>query len=243
MVKRVIPVLLYKNEGLYKGVQFKDYKYIGDALNAVRVFSDKEVDELVLLDIDATNRNKKPNLDLIRRVAEECYMPFAIGGGINDLNDIREVLKAGAERVVINTEAVLNPDFIKQASDAFGQSTLIVSVDYKKNLFGKNVVYSNCSTKKSKYGLMEFCSLMEEYGAGELILNSIERDGKGEGLDMENVKKIAELLNVPVMACGGVGKKEHINEAFTSSKVSAVAAGSYFVFNGKHKAVLISYNK
>ena len=243
MENRVIPVLLYKNEGLYNGVKFKKYKYIGDALNAVRVFSEKEVDELILLDILATNEGRKPNIDLIERIAEECYMPFAIGGGINSIPSIRDILKAGAERVVLNTAATLNPGFVKEASEEFGKSTIIVSVDYKKDIWGNLIVYSHSGSRKTKYKLMEYSLLMEQMGAGELIINSIDRDGTGSGLDLNTAKELASCLRIPIIVSGGVGKLEHIRDATNNTGINAVAVGSFFVFNGLNRTVLISYKK
>jgi imidazole glycerol-phosphate synthase subunit HisF len=243
MENRIIPILLYRKDGLYKGIRFKDYKYVGDPLNAIRVFSEKEVDELVLLDIEATLENKSPNIDFISKVAEECYMPFAIGGGIKDVGTIRQILKAGAEKVVINSAAVNNPKLIKAASEEFGRTTIIGSVDYKKDLFGNYRVYCECGTKKSKYTVFEYASLLEEMGAGEIIVNSVDRDGTGVGLDLENLKKITEKLSIPVIACGGVGSTKHINEGASLAGVAAVAAGSFFVFKGSGRSVLITYTK
>jgi len=243
MENRVIPVLLYKNEGLYKGVKFKKYKYIGDALNAVRVFSEKEVDELILLDILATKEGRKPNIELIERIAEECYMPFSIGGGINSIKSIREILKAGAERIVLNTIATLNPGFVKEASDEFGKSTIIVSIDYKRNIWGSLIVYSHSGRKKTKYKLKDYALLMENMGAGELIINSIDREGTGSGLDLKTAKEIASTLHIPIIVSGGVGKLDHIRDATNNTGINAVAVGSFFVFNGTNRTVLISYQK
>lgn len=243
MDARIIPILLYRHDGLYKGIRFKDYKYVGDPLNAIRVFSEKEVDELIFLDIEATRENKSPNIDFIRKVAEECYMPFAIGGGITKLETIREILKAGAEKVVINSAAVADPKFIKVASDMFGRTTIVASVDYKKDIFGKYRVYSICGSKRSKYTVFEFAELLQEMGAGEIIINSIERDGTGQGLDMDVLKKITNTLSIPVIACGGIGSTEHIREATQSTGIAAIAAGSFFVFKGPNRSVLITYSK
>lgn len=243
MLNRVIPVLLYKNEGLYKGIRFRNYKYVGDVMNAIRVFSDKEVDELILFDIDATTKKKEPNIELIQRIAEECYMPFAIGGGISSLEHIKMVLRAGAEKVIINTAAVYNPEFIQNACNTFGSSTIVVSVDYKKNIFGKNIVYTHCGTKKTKYTVEEYIVIIEKMGAGEIIINSIDRDGTGLSIDLNLVYNVANKLSIPLVASGGVGDKSHINELFNKTSASAVAVGSFFIFTGKHRSVLLSYIK
>jgi cyclase len=243
MQNRVIPILLYKKNGLYKGVKFKDYKYIGDPLNAIRVFSEKEVDELVLFDIEATKENRSPNLEFIEKVAEECYMPFAVGGGIKDLETIRNLLKAGAEKVIINSAATQDLEFIKKASIEFGSTSIVVCIDYKKNIFNKFSVYSHSGNKKTKHELFDYANRVEAAGAGELILNSISSDGKGLGMDRITINKIVKLLSIPVIASGGVGNKEHIYSCFSETSVAAIGAGSFFVFNGPARSVLITYKK
>lgn len=240
---RVIPILLYKKEGLYKGIQFKNYKYVGDPHNTIRVFSEKEVDELILLDIDATRNGVKPNIAFIQRVAEECYMPFAIGGGINSIETIRDVLRAGAEKVIINSAALSNPDLIKRASDEFGRTTIVVAIDYKRKFFGKHIVYSHSGTKETRYELLEFTKLMESNGAGEVIITSIDREGTGNGLDIPILKQISSMLSIPVVANGGIGSNSHIMQVMKETDVSAVASGSYFIFQGSNKSVLITYKK
>lgn len=233
--------MLYKGNGLVKTVRFKDAVYIGDATNAIRIFNEKEVDELILLDIDASTKKQKPNIELVKRIASECFMPLCYGGGISSLDDIKDIISAGVEKVSINTMAVKNPDFIRQAAIKFGSSTIVVAIDYKKDFWGKLLVTSNGGDLKSKYNPVGFAQLMEEKGAGEIVVNSIERDGTMNGYDIDLLLEITDKVTIPVIAMGGAGKLEHFFEALNKAHVSAVAAGSMFVFQGKHKAVLINY--
>jgi cyclase len=238
---RVIPCLLLKNNGLVKTVKFSNEKYIGDPINAVRIFNDKEVDELTFLDISASLEKRKPNLKMLNEIASECFMPLSYGGGITSIDDIKNVLNQGVEKVVINSFASENPDFIKMASDINGSSTIVVSIDVKRNLFGKYVVYSHSGKNKTKFEAVEYAIKMENMGAGEILLNSIDRDGTMSGYDVDLIKSITSAVGVPVIACGGAGNLNHFREAVSDGGASAVAAGSMFVFHGPHRAVLISY--
>jgi imidazole glycerol-phosphate synthase subunit HisF len=238
---RVIPCLLLKGLGLVKSIRFKDYIYIGDPINAVKIFNDKHADELVFLDILATREKRTVNLELIKKIGDECNMPFAVGGGIRSIENIREILNAGAEKVVINSYASENPEFIKQASGMFGSSTIMVSIDVKNTLFGREYVFSQSGTKSTGFNPVTFSRLMEQNGAGEIIINSIERDGTMSGYDLDLIKRISDAVSVPVIALGGAGKLEHFHDAVNIGKASAVAAGSFFVFFGSRKAVLISF--
>jgi imidazole glycerol-phosphate synthase subunit HisF len=238
---RVIPCLLWTSGGLIKTVKFKNPTYIGDVTNAIRIFNEKEVDELMVLDIEASVKHRPPAFEMIRTVASECFMPLCYGGGIRSIEDIRSVLSLGVEKVSLNTKAIEDPGFVKQASDTFGSSTIVVCIDYKKNLFGKTIVTSLSGSSKSKYTPEEFAQLMEEKGAGEIVMNSIDRDGTMIGYDYDLLQRITEKVGIPVIALGGAGKVEHLFEAISRSHVSAVAAGSMFVFKGPHKAVLINY--
>src|SRR6266487_250631 len=238
---RIIPCLLYKGNGLVKTVKFKDPVYIGDVTNAIRILNEKEVDELILLDIDASAKKQRPNVELVKRIASECFMPLCYGGGITTLQDIKEVISVGVEKVSINSAAVQNPLFIKQAAATYGSSTVVVTIDYKQNLWKKLIVTGVSGNFKSKYHPVEFAQLMEEMGAGEILVNSIDRDGTMSGYDIELLSKITDKVTIPVIAIGGAGKVEHFIEVINQAHVSAVAAGSMFVFQGKHKAVLINY--
>jgi cyclase len=238
---RVIPCLLYDGNGLVKTVRFKDAVYIGDATNAIRIFNEKEVDELIFLDIKASAKKQKPDIELIKKIASECFMPLCYGGGINSLEDIKKVISVGVEKVSLNTVAVENPSFVKEAAKTYGSSTVVVTIDYKKNIWGKLIVTGIGGTHKSKYNPVEFAQVMEEMGAGEIIVNSIERDGTMNGYDIETISSIVSKVSIPVIAMGGAGKLEHLSEAIKKAHVSAVAAGSMFVYQGRHRAVLINY--
>jgi len=238
---RVIPVLLLKNLGLVKSINFKEYRYIGDPINAVKLFNDFKADELVFLDILASKENRVIPLDFVRKVGDEANMPFAVGGGIRTIEDIQKIINAGAEKVIINTYAAENPDFIKQASTNFGSSTIVVSIDVKKKIFGKKQVYTLSGSKPTGFDPVTFAKLMEEKGAGEIIINSIDNDGLMLGYDFNLVKEIAKQVAIPVVAMGGAGNYDHLYKAITQSHASAVAAGSLFVYQGARKAVLINY--
>lgn len=238
---RVIPCLLLKDRGLVKTVKFKDPKYIGDPINTVRIFNDKEVDEIVLLDITATIKKSKPNLRLIYEIASECFMPLAYGGGINQIEDIKQILSVGVEKVIINSFAFENPNFVREAADRFGSQSIVVSIDVKKNFFGRYEVYTHGGRRGTKQNPIDFASKMQEFGAGEILLNSIDMDGGMKGYDIELIKSVSENLKIPLIACGGAGRLEDFKEAIQKGGASAVAAGSFFVFQGPNKAVLISY--
>jgi len=238
---RVTPCLLLKNRGLVKTIKFKDPKYIGDPINAVKIFNEKEVDELILLDITATTEKKGLQIRLISEIARECFMPLCYGGGICSIDDIREIYKLGIEKVSINTCAVENPLFIKSAADAFGSQSIVVSIDVKKNLFGKYEIFTQSGKKNTKLDPIKFIKQMENMGAGEILINSIDRDGTMQGYDIDLIKKVAESVSIPVIACGGAGKIEDFEEAVKKGGASAVAAGSLFVFYGPNRAILINF--
>ena len=237
--KRVIPVLLLRNGGLYKTQKFKDPVYLGDPMNAVKIFNEKEADELVFLDIEASRQNRVPDYDLIQSIANECFMPFCYGGGITTIEQIKRIIRIGVEKVAINTAAE-NLDFIKKASAEFAASSIVVSVDVKKDLLGSYKVYHKGGSQKSKYSLEEYIKKIEEAGAGEIMLNSIDRDGTMIGYDIGLIDKVCRIANIPVIACGGAGSVAHLKEGLDHG-ATAVAAGSLFVFKGKHRAVLINY--
>jgi len=240
-IPRVIPVLLLKNAGLVKTVQFKDPKYIGDPLNAVKIFNEKEVDELIFLDILATTENRGIPLDFLKEVAEECFMPLAFGGGIKSISDIRAILKVGVEKVILNSVLFKDLEFVKEAVKQFGSSTIAVSLDVKKNFWGKYELYSNGGNVNTKKEPIAFAKQLNEIGVGELMINSIDLDGTQKGYDLDLITKISNSVDIPVIACGGAGSLSDFDLALNQAGASAVAAGSMFVFHGKHRAVLISY--
>jgi imidazole glycerol-phosphate synthase subunit HisF len=241
MRHRIIPVLLLKNNGLYKGRKFKDHKYVGDPINAVKIFNDKEVDELVFLDITASLNRKEPNYEMLFDIASECFMPLAYGGGIDSVEMIRKLLSVGIEKVILNTYAVRNPEFVKEAVKYFGSSTIVVSIDAKKNLFGKYNVYIQSGQEKTNLNPVDWAIELEKMGVGEIIINSIDKDGTLSGYDFLLVEEVAKAVNLPVIAAGGAAGLNDFVKACKVHKASAAAAGAKFVFQGKHNAVLITY--
>jgi imidazole glycerol-phosphate synthase subunit HisF len=238
---RVIPVLLLKDLVLVKSVQFKNYKYIGDPINAVKIFNDLFADELVFLDTQATKQKRKISLQFVKDVGEEANMPFAVGGGITTLPDIKEIISAGAEKVVINSYAVQNPNFIYEASDTFGSSTICVCIDVKKNMWGKKKIYINGGSKSVDFSPVEFAQLMQEKGAGEIVIQSIDNDGCMQGYDLDLVTEISKNVTIPVIALGGAGSMQHLQQAYKQGYANGLAAGSLFIYQGKHKGVLVNY--
>jgi len=238
---RIIPVLLLQGNALVKSKGFKDFRYIGDPINAVKVFNDLKADELVFLDIEATKEKRTISTELVSQVGEEANMPFAVGGGIKNLDEIQNIIAKGAEKVIINTCAVENPKFIREASDNFGSSTIVVCIDVKKKFFSGEVVWRNSGSKSSKYSPKDFAKMIEENGAGEIIIQSINKDGTMNGYDLDLVKEISTAVTIPVVALGGAGNLEHMIEAYKKGFASALAAGSLFVFQGPNKGVLINY--
>ena len=241
LIPRVIPCLLLKDKGLVKTVKFKNPKYVGDPINAVRIFNEKEVDELIFLDITATIEKRPPPIDVISQISDECLMPLTFGGGISTVDQVKQVLNSGAEKVSINTSAVENPILIKEASENFGSQSIVVAIDVKKKLFGKYEVFTHDGTRGTGLDPVQFSQKMEEYGAGEILINSIDRDGTMQGYDINLIKLITTAVNIPVIACGGAGRVHDFSEALLTGGASAVAAGSLFVFYGKRRAVLINY--
>lgn len=238
---RIIPVLLLDGDHLVKSEGFKNYRYIGDPINAVRIFNELLADELVFLDISATRNNRVISLDIVKSIGEEANMPFCVGGGITELSQIREILSAGAEKVVIGTQAVVNPGFIRQATEEFGSSTITVCIDVKKKFLGKEQVWTVNGTKSSGMEPLEFARLMEKNGAGEIIVQSIANDGKMNGYDLDLVKRISENVSIPVIALGGAGTVQDLKKAYKEASATGLAAGSLFVYYGSNKGVLINY--
>lgn len=238
---RIIPVLLLDGRTLVKSRQFKDCRYIGDPINAVRLFNDLKADELAFFDILATKENRGPSLELVKRIGEQANMPFAVGGGIRSLEDIRALIGAGAEKVVINTAAAENPGFILQASSVFGATTIVVCMDVKKDSSGEERVWTRNGVQAVRYRPEEYAELMEEQGAGEIVIQSIERDGMMNGYDVDLIRRISTAVSIPVISLGGAGSLEHMKEAYVEGHASALAAGSMFVFQGPKRGVLINY--
>jgi cyclase len=243
IIPRVIPCLLLRGSGLVKTVHFKDPTYLGDPRNVIKIFNEKEVDELVLLDITATDDGRDPNYDLLLELTGECFMPLAYGGGIKNLRQIETILKLGVEKVSINASAVENADLITRAARAFGSQSIVVSIDVKRKLLGKYEAYIRGGKQKTGLDPVSLAKRMENAGAGEILLNSIDRDGTMQGYDLEILRKVTDAVQIPVIACGGAGSIDDLGSAVKQGGASAVAAGSIFVFHGRHRAVLISFPK
>lgn len=238
---RVIPCLLLKDRGLVKTIRFKRPIYLGDPRNIVRIFNEKEVDELILLDIKATPQNKQPDFDLIAEIVNECFMPVCYGGGIRNLADLKSLQTIGIEKIAINTQSVREPEFIRKAADFSGSQSIVAAIDVKKNIRGKHEVYINCGRVKTGLDPAAWAEKMQKLGAGEIILNSIDQDGTMKGYDLELIRKVTQAVDIPVIASGGAGQLSDLRQAVLDGGAAAVAAGSLFVFQGIHHAVLISY--
>lgn len=241
MLKRIIPVLLLKGNGLVKGVKFRNHKYIGDPINTIKIFNDKEVDELIVLDILATQEGRCIDSVLVGKLADECYMPFAVGGGISDINQISTLIREGAEKVVLNSALSSNLDLVRTASKRFGSQSIVACIDLNKNWFGKKTVYSKNFTKKINSDLINWMREIEDSGAGEIMINCIHMDGVMGGYDNSIISEINSTVNIPTIILGGAGSYDDLRDAFANSDISAVAAGSLFVFHGELKAVLVNY--
>lgn len=238
---RLIPVLLLKNKGLVKTVKFKKETYIGDPINAVKIFNDLKADELVFLDITATKEKRTISTDLVKKIADEAFMPFAVGGGLTDINQVKDLINNGAEKVVINTGLYNNPELIKQTVSQFGSQSIIGSIDVKKNFWDKYHIYIIDGKRKINVDLAEYVKYVQDLGVGEILINSIDADGTMKGYDNQLVSLVTNLVDIPVIACGGAGMLEDIVKVIEDSGAHAAAAGSLFVFHSKTKGVLINY--
>lgn len=237
---RVIPVLLMQRGGLVKSVKFKDHKYVGDPINAVKIFNEKEVDEIVLLDISATSEKRGPNIKQIQEIASEAFMPLGYGGGITTLEQIKELISAGVEKVILNTSAFDNNKLVSDGAKYVGSQSIVVSIDVKKNIWGKYKVFVENGTRNTNLDPVSYAKQMEAAGAGEIALMSIDRDGTFGGYDEDLIKQVSSAVQIPVVAIGGASQLDDFTRAIRSG-ASAVAAGSLFVFQRPHRAVLISY--
>jgi len=237
---RIIPVLLLKESGLVKTTKFKKYNYIGDPINAVKIFNDLEADELIFLDISATNENRTIDYDFIKEIGDEAFMPFSIGGGITNINQVESLISQGAEKVVLNSYCFKNPSIITEIANLFGSQSVVVSIDIFKNIFGKYSLYSHSGKKKQSIKIIDWIKRVVDLGAGEILINSVNNDGIMEGYDLDLISMISKNVNIPVIACGGAGCYNDFHSAITSG-AHAVAAGSLFVYHGPKKAVLINY--
>lgn len=241
---RIIPCLLVHNNGLVKTVNFKSPKYVGDPINAVKIFNEKESDELMVLDIDATANNIEPNYNMITKLAAECRMPLCYGGGVSTAAQAKKIIGLGVEKVAISAAAVETPQLVKQISEEVGSQSVVVVLDIKKRFLSKDYdIYTHNAKKNTKRSLFEMVSRFEELGAGEIVLNSIENDGQMKGYDLELAKRIKQIVHIPVTILGGAGSLKDIGDLVSNCGIIGAAAGSLFVFKGVYKAVLINYPK
>ena len=237
---RIIPVLLLHKGGLYKTKQFKKPSYVGDPINAVRIFNEKQVDELMILDIDCSVNNSAPNYELIEEIASEAFMPVAYGGGVNSLEIAKKLFGLGIEKVVLNTILQHNTTLIQQIGDTYGAQAVVACIDFKKNLFGKTNAYFKSGSTKADQSIPQLAKVYEAAGAGELLLNDIDREGSYSGYNLTMLKELVSIVNIPVVVSGGASQVSDFTEA-AQNGASGMAAGSMFIYQRPYNAVLISY--
>lgn len=240
---RITPCLLVHKKGLVKTVGFKDPKYVGDPINAVKIFNEKEVDELIVLDIDASVEGRVPDFELIRNLAVECRMPFCYGGGVTTVEEAKRIINLGAEKVALSSAAIKNFDLLSQIGNAVGIQSVVVVLDVKRKSFigGGYEIFIHNGKKATGVKLKDFVQRLDKIGVGEIVINSIDRDGKMEGYDFPMLDMVRELTEMPLTILGGAGSIDDIKAAISRYKIIGAAAGSLFVFKGKYRAVLISY--
>jgi imidazole glycerol-phosphate synthase subunit HisF len=239
---RITPCLLVQNKGLVKTVKFKDPKYVGDPINAVKIFNEKEVDELIVLDIDASAHNREPDFTLIKNLAAECRMPLCYGGGVTSVEHARKIIGLGAEKVALSSAAINNPAILPEIAKAIGTQSVVVVLDVqKKGLFGRYELVTHNAKKATGKNPIEFAKQIEKLGVGEIVINSVDQDGVMKGYDIDLINSIRQSVNVPITVLGGAGTLKDIETVINKFGVIGAAAGSLFVFKGIYKAVLINY--
>lgn len=238
---RVIPCLLLKNESLVKTIRFKEYNYIGDPINTVRIFNELEVDELMFLDIFASKEKRNINYNILKDIANECFMPLSYGGNIKSLDDAKKIFEIGFEKVVINSNAFNNLRLIEEIANYFGKQSIVGSIDVKKTFFGGQAVYSHHGRKKQHYDVVTWAKTLEKAGIGELLITSIDKEGSWKGYDIELIKSVTDAVHVPVIANGGCGRVEHIGEVVKKANASACAVGSMVLYQKKGMGVLVNF--
>lgn len=241
MIKRIIPCLLYSDYGLVKTKCFKSPTYIGDPINAVKIFNEKEVDELIFLDISNKKGAQKPNFQLISDIASEAFMPMCYGGGVSSIEEMKTIYRLGIEKISLNSVVFHNPNMVREACKNFGSSSVVGSIDYKKDFFGNVRVKTKNGSKWLNYSPVECAKYLEDLGVGEILLTSIDLEGSMSGYDLEWIEKVSQSVKIPVIANGGAGNFQDFEKVFSSTSASAVSAGSVFVYYGKYNAVLINY--
>lgn len=237
---RIIPVLLLERKSLVKTIKFRNSNYIGDPINTVLIFNELEVDELIFLDIKASVNNQKPNFELLRKIADECFMPLAYGGGISSLEIAKTILDIGFEKIVLNSHTMRNPKLISELANQFGSQAIIVAIDVKYNIFGNPTVRTFSGRKNSNKEPFEWAKKVESLGAGEIILTSIDREGSWGGYDLKLVKEISNSISIPVIANGGCGSVNDIFKVVNESNASAAAVSSMVLYQKKDMGILIN---
>lgn len=240
LAPRIIPCLLVHNKGLVKTVKFKD---VGDPINAVKIFNEKEADELMVLDIDATVKGREPDYKMIENLATECRMPLCYGGGIKTVEQATRIFNLGVEKIALSSSAIENLQLVADIAKEVGNQSVVVVIDVKKKMFGGYDVYTHNGTKKTKVDLEKFIIDLQSCGVGEIVINSIDNDGVMQGYDLSLIEKIKPLINVPITVLGGAGSLADIEKLIEKFGIIGCSAGSLFVFKGKYKAVLINYPK
>lgn len=238
---RIIPCLLLRDASLVKTVRFSKFDYIGDPANTCRIFNELEVDELTFLDITASREHREPNDDVLQKIADECFMPLAYGGGIRSVKTAERILRIGFEKIILNTHPFEDPTIITELARAFGSQSVIAAIDVKKNIFGTYQVYARSGTENWKYHPLAWARELESRGAGEILLTSIDREGTWKGFDIELTAQVAAAVSIPVIAHGGAGTVAHIGSVVKKGLASAVALGSMVVYQGKDLGVLVNF--
>jgi cyclase len=238
---RVIPCLLVHDKGLVKTVQFKDPKYVGDPINAVRIFNEKESDELMVIDIDATRDNREPDYKMIENLAAECRMPLCYGGGVRTVEQAHRIFSLGVEKIAISAAAIQTPELVTAMAERVGSQSVVVVLDVKKKMLGGYELYTHNGKKSTGKNPVEFAIKMQELGAGEIVVNSIDQDGMMKGYDLNIIDKIRQSISLPMTVLGGAGSLQDIGKLINQYGIIGAAAGSLFVFKGIYKAVLINY--
>jgi imidazole glycerol-phosphate synthase subunit HisF len=241
LLPRIIPSLLIHEKGLVKSINFKDYKYVGDPINAVKIFNEKEVDEIIIIDIDVTKNETEPNYKLIEKLAYECRMPLCYGGGIKTAEQAQKIFTLGVEKIAISSIVIENPEIITEIANVVGNQSVVVVLDVKKKLFGGYEIHTHNGTKKTGIDPLKFVEKIEKLGAGEIVINSIDNDGSMKGFDLKLIDLVRNKISLPLTVLGGAGSMNDIGEVISKHGIIGVAAGSQFVFKGKYRAVLINY--
>jgi len=239
--KRIIPILQLNDDELVKSIKYKNHKYVGDPINAVRIFNEIQVDEIILLDVFQSKKSLDLNYEIIKDIADECRMPFTYGGGIKNLDQVEKLFSLGVEKISINTSALENHEFIKTLSKVFGSQSIVVSLDIKKDFFGKRKLYNWKKNKMLSEDIVDQIKKYTEYGAGEILINDVSNEGTLSGFDFSMLEVIEKKINVPIIVNGGINSYEQINKILQNDNIDAVGVGAFFIYYGPHRAVLISY--